>query len=137
MIAMRLHSLLGLACLTLVTLSRGEEELQQPTGEEMICSQEHAGDCYPKLFQPTKDFQVIREGQDLPPGLHVQMDMTTGKKQARLNIPEEGEAIPEIIELSKEQAIVVVPQPEEEKPEPSPPAGAPVYESAGKIRKYP
>lgn len=134
---MRTHGLLGLACLALANLSRAEEQLQQPTGDEMICSQETAGDCYPKLFQPTKDFQIIREGQDIPPGLHVQMDMTTGKKQARLNIPEEGEAIPQVIELSKDQAIVVVPQPEDAQPEPSPPAGAPVYESAGKIRKGP
>jgi nucleotide exchange factor SIL1 len=108
---------------------------------ELICHTKNADECYPRIFQPTKDFQIIKEDQDLPPGLHVRMNIWTGEKEARLNIPMEGEedASPEVV---TEQAVVIVDQPESEEPiEDSEPAmrdrvrqKPPVYEAAGKIQ---
>lgn len=68
---------------------------------ELICHTNHASECYPRIFQPTKHFQTIHDDQDLPPGLHVRMDLTTGVKEARLNVPES-----DVDELSSGLAIV-------------------------------
>ncbi|KAJ1643357.1 nucleotide exchange factor sil1 [Coemansia erecta] len=40
--------------------------------------------CYPRLFKATNNFQVIKPGQQVPPNLHVQIDMQTGQRLARL-----------------------------------------------------
>ncbi|KAJ2695234.1 nucleotide exchange factor sil1 [Coemansia sp. RSA 1285] len=45
--------------------------------------------CYPAVFEATSEFQAIMPGQSVPPGLHVQIDMTTGQRKARLMAPEE------------------------------------------------
>lgn len=55
---------------------------------ELICHTNHASDCYPSIFQPTEEFQVVKDDQSLPPGLHVRMNLATGVKEARLNVPE-------------------------------------------------
>ena len=36
------------------------------------------------VFVPTKEWQTIREGQHIPPGLHVRMNLQTGLKEAKL-----------------------------------------------------
>ena len=36
------------------------------------------------VFQATKDWQDIREGQKIPSGLHYRMNLETGKKEAKL-----------------------------------------------------
>ncbi|KAJ2660626.1 nucleotide exchange factor sil1 [Coemansia sp. RSA 1200] len=57
-----------------------------------ICSTDAATGarvCYPAVFVPTSEFQAIMPGQSVPPGLHVQIDMTTGQRKARLMAPEE------------------------------------------------
>ena len=35
-------------------------------------------------FVATHEWQVVREGQSIPPGLHIKMDMKTGLKMAKL-----------------------------------------------------
>ncbi|KAJ1961352.1 nucleotide exchange factor sil1 [Dispira parvispora] len=40
--------------------------------------------CYPRLFQATHQFREILPGQEIPKGLHVKVDMETGKKLAKL-----------------------------------------------------
>ncbi|KAL8869790.1 MAG: hypothetical protein Q9174_004004 [Haloplaca sp. 1 TL-2023] len=55
---------------------------------EIICHTNHASECYPKIFQPTEKFRTVHDDQDLPAGLHVRMNLATGVKEARLNIPE-------------------------------------------------
>lgn len=57
----------------------------------LICPNDNSSDCYPVLFQPTIHFEKIRPGQSLPPGLHVRLNIQTGEKEARLNIPEDTE----------------------------------------------
>ncbi|KAJ2608389.1 nucleotide exchange factor sil1 [Coemansia sp. RSA 1365] len=54
--------------------------------------------CYPRIFEATNKFQVIMPGQEIPRGLHVQLDMGTGQRQARLmaaddSVDEQGLAI--------------------------------------------
>ena len=41
------------------------------------------------IFVPTKDWKVVKEGQHIPPGLHVRMDFQTGIKEAKLLEEEE------------------------------------------------
>lgn len=37
-----------------------------------------------KEFVPTNEWQIIQEDQPIPPGLHVQIDLQTGEKKAKL-----------------------------------------------------
>lgn len=55
---------------------------------DIICHTNHASECYPRIFQPTLKFQVVHNDQELPPGLHIRMNLATGVKEARLNEPE-------------------------------------------------
>jgi hypothetical protein len=36
---------------------------------EQVCND---NECYPRIFVPTKDFQVIKEGQEIPAGISAQ-----------------------------------------------------------------
>jgi nucleotide exchange factor SIL1 len=141
--------LLGLAfpifpLLARATTSSPEASPSPAADTELICPTDNAAECYPRLFQPTKDFQDIKEGQDIPSGLHVRLNVYTGQKEARLNIPMKGEEAGLDLEgIPTEQAVVVVEQPEEESvPEPQAepqalrdqvPQKPPPYEPAGKI----
>ncbi|KAI4161446.1 MAG: hypothetical protein LQ342_004849 [Letrouitia transgressa] len=58
---------------------------------DLTCHTNRASDCYPRIFQPTETFQIVHDDQTLPPGLHVRMNLATGVKEARLNIPESQE----------------------------------------------
>ena len=58
---------------------------------EIICHTSHASECYPRIFQPSKYFNTVHDDQELPPGLHVRLNLQTGVKEARLNVPEGGE----------------------------------------------
>ncbi|KAE8444673.1 hypothetical protein EG329_014330 [Mollisiaceae sp. DMI_Dod_QoI] len=146
MVRISVRGLLGLACLTMPLIAQATsapEAAASPAEHDLICSPTDVTDCYPRIFQPTKDFQPIREGQDLPPGLHVRMDIYSGTKEARLNIPMEGEEAAALeaalSDLPVEQSIVVVDQPESEEAGSKPamrdqvPINAPTYETAGKI----
>ena len=59
---------------------------------ELICHTQHASECYPAIFQPTEHFQIVHDDQSIPLGLHVRMNLATGLKEARLNIPEPEDA---------------------------------------------
>jgi nucleotide exchange factor SIL1 len=126
------HSLLTLAYLSLSLVQVVSSSTRAPS-DDLICP-ETDEDCYPRVFQPTEDFQIIKEGQDLPPGLHVRMDIWSGVKEARLNIPMEGET--ESLEgVQMEQAVVVI-EPEEEEQtalRDQVPDQPPPYDPAGKI----
>ncbi|KAL8920170.1 MAG: hypothetical protein Q9208_006416 [Pyrenodesmia sp. 3 TL-2023] len=77
-----------LACLLpLTSLLWAQAAVPSPEAStDLICHTNQ--ECYPRIFQPTEQFQTIRDGQDLPPGLHVRMNLATGVKEARLNVPE-------------------------------------------------
>lgn len=103
---------------------------------ELICHTDDPRDCYPKIFLPTKDFQIIKDDQDLPPGLHVRMNIFTGEKEARPNIPIEGK---DQLDDVTEQAVIMIPQPDSDDAEVveqgQMPPGAPSYEPVGKIQQ--
>ena len=56
---------------------------------QLICHTNHASECYPRTFQPRPYFQKVHDDQELPPGLHVRMNLETGQKEAKLNDPSE------------------------------------------------
>ena len=58
---------------------------------DLICHTSHATECYPRIFQPSKHFKTVHDDQELPPGLHVRLNLQTGVKEARLNVPESDE----------------------------------------------
>lgn len=143
--------LLGMG-LIVATLAHVPSASSNSGNTELICLTENEADCYPRIFEPTEDFQIIKEGQDIPPGLHVRLNIYTGLKEARLNIPMEGEEDDGVIEVNMEQAVMVVPNPESDedgavksssKKDSSNdsamrdrvPQAPPAYESAGKIKE--
>ncbi|XP_065185063.1 nucleotide exchange factor SIL1-like [Sycon ciliatum] len=45
-----------------------------------------------RVLQPTSEWQTVEDDMSIPPGLHVRMDLQTGKKEAKLLDPEDAEA---------------------------------------------
>ena len=91
---MVLHSRLITCLTTLSTLFTARAAIPSPkAATDLICHTNHASECYPQTFQPTKNFQTVHDDQNLPPGLHVRMNLATGVKEARLNIPEPNEDV--------------------------------------------
>lgn len=43
------------------------------------------------VFQPTSEWQTIKEGQAIPRGLHIQINLQTGQKEAKLMDGNSGE----------------------------------------------
>ncbi|TQV95762.1 ER translocation nucleotide exchange factor [Cordyceps javanica] len=123
--------LLSIAFLALSTpvlaTSPGAKENSKP---DLICHTSDLADCYPRVFEATDEFRKVHDDQELPHGLHVRLNMNTGEKEAKINVPDEVDASLE--GLPVEQDIVVV-EPEA-RDDPVAPKGAPVYESAGKIK---
>ncbi|KAL8987789.1 MAG: hypothetical protein Q9169_008651, partial [Polycauliona sp. 2 TL-2023] len=79
---------------TLSTFFAARAAIPSPkAATELICHTNHASECYPQIFQPTEKFQTVRDDQNLPPGLHVRINLATGVKEARLNIPEPDEDV--------------------------------------------
>ncbi|KAF9099104.1 hypothetical protein BGX29_007297 [Mortierella sp. GBA35] len=78
----KLTLVLGL-CLALA-LTKTAHAAAVDERSQVICRQ---GNCYPRVFRPTTEFQEVLEGQEIPGGLHVQMDFETHKKFAKLMDP--------------------------------------------------
>ncbi|KAK0655578.1 hypothetical protein B0T16DRAFT_397285 [Cercophora newfieldiana] len=104
---------------------------------ELICHTDNPAECYPKVFVATDEFQVVHEDQDLPKGLHVRLDVQTGRKMAKINIPDEVNPALEGLPVDKAMVIVEPNEAEEGDPQPPPkiPANAPGYEPVGKIKE--
>ena len=64
-----------LSSILLTLLIKPIESLIVNTDGELICAPNNPTDCYPKIFEPTTEWQTIREGQDIPAGLHVRLNM--------------------------------------------------------------
>ncbi|KAI9824237.1 MAG: hypothetical protein M1832_002044 [Thelocarpon impressellum] len=99
-----LHSTTALILMLLVPLlscpALAETTPSDDAGHPLqICDPADPTLCYPRVFSPTVDFQPVLEGQEIPPGLHVRLDVSTGKKEARLNVPsvDEGTADTEAV----------------------------------------
>jgi nucleotide exchange factor SIL1 len=100
---------------------------------DLICHTDNPDECYPRVFQPTNEFQTVHEDQQLPSGLHVRLNIWTGLKEAKINDPTEEN--PSLEGLPVDRSVVIV------DPEADPveriPHGAPAYEPVGKIKKPP
>lgn len=68
---------------------------------DLIC---HSGTCYPKVFQPTHEFQVVHDDQELPPGLHYRLNLETGLKEAKINVDDGSEATNGVVVLPDQEA---------------------------------
>lgn len=98
---------------------------------ELICHTSNPEECYPRVFVPTHEFQPVHDDQQLPNGLHVRLNIWTGQKEAKINVPDE--ANPDLEGLPVDQAVVLVDQ---EQPETIQiPKGAPKYDNVGKIKE--
>ncbi|KAL7788650.1 hypothetical protein V8C37DRAFT_388086 [Trichoderma ceciliae] len=97
----------------------------------IICHTSNPAECYPRVFKPTDEFQTVRDDQELPNGLHVRLNIWTGVKEAKINVPDE--INPALEGLPVDQAVVFVDQ---EQPESiQVPKGAPKYDSIGKVKE--
>ncbi|KAI0175678.1 hypothetical protein GGR52DRAFT_323592 [Hypoxylon sp. FL1284] len=105
---------------------------ESPSAEaELICHTDNPAECYPKVFSATEEFQVVREDQDLPPGLHVRLDIQTGQKQAKLYDPKEN---PALEGLPVDRSVVVVDPEASDDDQPQARPGAPAYEPVGAVK---
>ncbi|KAG0307919.1 hypothetical protein BGZ98_009485 [Dissophora globulifera] len=82
--ASKLTLVLGLCAA--IALANAANQAAASTKPEVICKD---GSCYPRIFRPTTEFQEVLDGQEIPGGLHVQMDFETHKKYAKLMDPED------------------------------------------------
>ncbi len=94
-----------ISCTVLVVAALSVASSSPATATDIICHTSDPADCYPRVFQPTENFQVVRDDQDLPPGLHIRLNLNTGLKEARLNIPMDGKE--DVWKKDDEQAIIV------------------------------
>ena len=58
-----------------------------PQDPSLKCHGKNRAECCPKIFVPTDKFQVVHDDQDIPPGLHVRLNLETGLKEAKLYDP--------------------------------------------------
>ena len=73
-------SLLSVCCQDLVFVGDVDEE-DNKVEEATVVEEEPSSR---EIFVATNEWQEIKPGQAIPQGLHVRMDMQTGKKEARL-----------------------------------------------------
>lgn len=100
---------------------------------ELICHTTNPDECYPKVFQPTDEFQIVHPDQDLPKGLHVRLNVQTGQREAKINIPDEID--PSLEGLPVDSAVVIVDPEDAPVPQPKIPVNAPAYDPVGKIKE--
>ncbi|KAK4131836.1 hypothetical protein BT67DRAFT_135936 [Trichocladium antarcticum] len=99
---------------------------------ELICHTDNPAECYPKVFQATDEFQVVHDDQDLPIGLHVRLDVSTGKKEAKINVPDEDH--PALAGLPVDTSVVLVERDNESDEQARISPDAPAYDPVGKIK---
>jgi nucleotide exchange factor SIL1 len=109
---------LSLLLLLVPVLAGKNSAPSKPNKSGQICPSSEPASCYPRLFVPTLDFQPVREGQQLPPGLHIRLNVQTMEKEARLNVPiedmvEREAKVEKIYAGEGLAALMEVPQPEE------------------------
>ena len=98
-------NILSIVCTLLALSFSTQATVPSPQASvDLICHTNHVSECYPKTFQPSTSFQPIHDDQDLPPGLHVRLDLATGKKEAKLNIVDESDT--ELLPSTLDVAIV-------------------------------
>ncbi|PWW75788.1 hypothetical protein C7212DRAFT_324256 [Tuber magnatum] len=116
-----------LAALAFITAAAGQRTHDQPRhasyrdSSDLIC---RGGTCYPKVFQPTHEFQVMRDDQELPRGLHYRLNLETGLKEAKINVDGGSEAVNGVVVLPDQEAESLPPNDHPEQWVPSSDDGA-------------
>lgn len=64
-----------------IDIKQDDEEAGLVIGDHLICNAE---ECYPKVFEPTNEWKVIKPAQRLPPGLDIRISLEKGVKEAKL-----------------------------------------------------
>lgn len=113
------------------SMARQPSPSAQAPKPDVICHTSNVDECYPRVFQPTEEFKIVHDDQELPNGLHVRLNIWTGTKEAKINVP--GETDSSLDGLPVGQAVVMV-DPEQQDDVPKIPRGAPEYESVGKVK---
>ena len=72
----RFYTILGISLNCLLASRAQTKELCMDHGNNSI--------CYPKIFQPNNDFEIIYPDQIIPPGLHIRINMESGLKEGKL-----------------------------------------------------
>ncbi|KDN62375.1 putative nucleotide exchange factor SIL1 [Colletotrichum sublineola] len=98
---------------------------------ELICHTDNASECYPKVFQPTTEFQKVHDDQELPPGLHIRLNIYTGLKEAKIDDPNEKN--PALEGLPTDHSVMVVDS--DKALEVEIPKDAPKYDPVGKVKQ--
>ncbi|CUS13719.1 unnamed protein product [Tuber aestivum] len=114
----------ALAFVTAVISQRTHDQPKRASyqdSSDLIC---HSGTCYPRVFQPTHEFQVVRDDQELPPGLHYRLNLETGLKEAKINVDDGSEAVNGVIVLPDQGAESLPPDGHSEQRVPSSDDGA-------------
>ena len=136
MLPFNLLALIGLmAWGTSASSSAAGASTPSPSAEvELICHTDNQAECYPKIFQATDEFQIVHPDQDLPLGLHVRLNINTGQKEAKINVPDEDN--PALQGLPVDSSVVVVERDRDtpEQPKVKIPSDAPAYDPVGKIK---
>ncbi|KAK3693939.1 hypothetical protein B0T22DRAFT_476738 [Podospora appendiculata] len=106
---------------------------------DLICHTDNPAECYPKLFHATDEFQKVHPDQDLPMGLHVRLNIYTGEKEAKINVPDE--INPDLDGLPVDSSLITVDAAAASEggdaaaAQPGIPPNAPVYDPAGQIKE--
>ncbi|KAK9459003.1 uncharacterized protein V1516DRAFT_546020 [Lipomyces oligophaga] len=76
--------------------------------EDQICP-DGGGACYPRIFEPSDNWQIIRPDQEVPAGLHIRMDFQTGLREAKyLNDADDTQQESSVIAIDEESNAAVV-----------------------------
>lgn len=127
--------LLGVILLFVQPATSANPSDQNADGLELICHPDNPAECYPRVFQPTDEFQVVRPDQEILGGLHVRLNIWTGEKEAKINVP--GENDPALDGLPVDSGVVAVEQEAQPQAAPRIPKDAPAYEPVGAIKEPP
>ncbi|KAI9172100.1 Nucleotide exchange factor SIL1 [Paramyrothecium foliicola] len=127
-----LLALTSLALVSSLPLTAASQNTQS-SKPDLICHTSDPKDCYPRIFEPTDEFQIVHDDQELPNGLHIRLNVWTGKREAKINVPDEQN--PALEGLPVDSAVVLVDPEQPEVDTPVIPKGAPAYEPVGKIKE--
>ncbi|KAJ3044525.1 hypothetical protein HDV00_001952 [Rhizophlyctis rosea] len=107
-----------------LALATTEAQLHENPHDNVLCTVQADGSssCYPKVFEATNEFKPVLEGQQIPQGLHVRLNLQTGVKEAKLYVEGEEEHLPLAVpSAAQQQDLTVVEDPPTDEPEDSSP----------------
>ncbi|KAI9884147.1 MAG: hypothetical protein M1823_004063 [Watsoniomyces obsoletus] len=98
--------ILLVAFLATVSFAQHQHHQQQVLHQDKDHASSHDSPSL-RIFKPTSEFQPVGDNESLPPGLHIRLNLETGRKEARLNIPSSSS------DEDVENGVIVIPNPNE------------------------